>query len=261
MSYSKTIRFNKNDIKIFEVLGKFGWVREDILQKYLGVSDDSMRWLKYRLLKHGYIEKFKVIQNIKSHIRLSKIGAEFVGVKYVKNIQLSTVAHDDFVVKLALEILGVDISNILVESEIKQEQVSENNIKASLNEISSNELKKRSRQKIPDLIVGDIAYEVEITQKADFRLKNIVNFYIGSGFKEVHYYTKKSIMKRIQELSNFNSKFIFHLLDENTGDLLVGSATNINERNVTVDINEILNKTSDSVRDELQLFIEANRKD
>ena len=261
MSYHKQIRLTDRDVKVLKFLGDFGWVREDLLKLYIGVGDGVMSNIKYRLIKHGYIEKFTALET-GCHLKLSNIGAEFIAVKYVKNLKLSTMYHDDMVVRLAIELLHKGYTNIKAESEIKQEQVSENNIKALLNEISATELKKRTHQKIPDLIVGNIAYEVEITQKADFRLKNIVNFYIGSGFKEVHYYTKISIMKRIQEHSRNHPKFIYHIFVDDIEEALQDKS---HVPVVTIpedhhDVNQILNNKKDEFLERIMSNLKSDKE-
>jgi Uri superfamily endonuclease len=101
---------------------------------------------------------------------------------------------------------------------------------------------------------------VEITQKADFRLRNIVNFYIGSGFREVHYYTKSSIKKRIQEHSRNNPKFVYHVFVDGIEEVIQNSQTPVNMVTETHhDVNQILNNKQDEFLERIMSNLKTNK--
>ena len=59
---------SERDIKIFELVKKFGWLREDYIVKYLGLDSSKLNVknniyaLGVRLIKNGFIKKIKIIE-------------------------------------------------------------------------------------------------------------------------------------------------------------------------------------------------------
>lgn len=192
------------DIKIFELINKFGWLREDYLAKYLGLDwenskvKNTMAVLAYRLSKYGYIVKQKIIAGFPAYWALGKNGADFISGVAEKKIVLMTLRHNDIVADLAIDLLvRGKVSELLTEAELKRN-------------IFGDAAKKK---KLPDLVIdGKIAIEVEISKKPDVRLSTILANYASSHYEQIIYYTNsKGIADRINKLSNSNVRFNYRL--------------------------------------------------
>lgn len=64
---------SQRDIEIFEIIKKFGWLREDFLAKYLGLNWNDLKvknmlnLLAYRRKKNDYIVREKIIDRFPSY--------------------------------------------------------------------------------------------------------------------------------------------------------------------------------------------------
>lgn len=200
---------NERDIKIFELINKFGWIREDYLARYLGFTwgdikvRGNMATLAYRLSKHGFIVKKKIIEGYPGYWALGKSGANFLGSAVERDITLMTLRHNDLVADLATDWLVKNKENeeftLNTELELKRE-------------LFGAEAKKK---KLPDLVIdGKIAVEVEISKKPDTRLATIIANYYASAYEQVIYYTNsKGIANRISQIAQNSSLFKFKFFE------------------------------------------------
>lgn len=189
----------ERDIKIFELIKKFGWIREDFIAKYLKLDWNDIKnkhniyALSVRLIKHDFINKIKIIAGYPAYWGLSKKGAEFMSSKEQSIIPLATLRHDDMVAELAINMMLNDPEIMLhTEHELKQEMYG----------IGSKKIK------LPDIIINDkLAIEVEVSRKNDSKLSAIISNYLSSKYEEVVYYTNNiKIANKVKSLSQNSSK-------------------------------------------------------
>lgn len=199
---------SERDIKIFEIIKKFGWLREDYLAKYLGLNwndlkvKTSLYTLAYRLKKDRFITKEKIIDGYPGYWSLGKNGAEFVsGKEEQKLMSLGTLRHNDMVANLAINLIVKEpLTEITTEYELKQELFGSEN----------------KNKKLPDLVInGKIAIEVEVSKKNDNKLAQIISHYLTSNYEQVIYYTNSTgIANKINRIAKKHSKFKFKLFKE-----------------------------------------------
>lgn len=197
---------SERDIKIFELIKKFGWIREDFIAKYLKLDWSStkvkhnMYALGTRLYKNEFVTKVKIIEGYPAYWSLAKNGAIFMNCKQQNPMSLATLRHNDMVAELAVHML-VNNSTIILQTE--------HEIKQNMFGISSKNIK------LPDIIINkNIAIEVELSRKNDNKLTAIVNHYLSSNYEKIIYYTNNiGIANKIKYLAKNNEKFNFKLFN------------------------------------------------
>jgi hypothetical protein len=200
----KDVVLTERDIKIFDLIKKFGWLREDYIAQFLGFdwsllkTKNNINSLAHRLSKSLFIEKKKIIEGYPAYWRLGKIGAEFMNATEEKKFVLMTLRHNDFVADLAIKLL-IDGKNVKTEYELKQDLYGE----------------AAKKTKLPDLVIDDnLAIEIELSRKNDTKLAVIVNKYLMGNYKSIIYYTdSKVIANKVYQLSKNSSLFKFMLFD------------------------------------------------
>ncbi len=211
------IELVERDLKIFELIKKMGWVRQDDIACYLGLNyEDSkvnhiIRNIGYRLQKHGYIVKKRFLVGYPSYWCFSKFGAGFYGGIAEPKFVLQNIKHDSLVTQLLIKMLHNNVPNIKTEFELKHEIVFD----------------KNKRIKIPDLVFNNVAIEIEITQKNSTRLGSIIREYKFGKYDQVIYYTTLAIAKIMSEMTGGDDKFKFKIIDENN---IIGSPEFINKK-------------------------------
>jgi len=187
----------ERDIKIFEIIKRFGYLREDLLALWLGMDwtdakvRNNLNALASRLKQDGFIVKRKIIEGYPGYWSLGKRGATFIGGSEFRNINLATIMHTDAVSRLAIAfLLGGWCECIKTEFEIKIER----------------SMHGKKNLKLPDLIVDDkMAIEVELSKKGDTRLSGIVANYLDSYYEKIVYYTDAPIIAN--RVYHFASRF------------------------------------------------------
>ena len=74
---------------------------------------------------------------------------------------------------------------------------------------------KKKKIKIPDLLVGNTAIEVELTQKNLTRIYDIIREYEYGGYDKVTYYTTHTIANIMSNITKTNDKFQYNIINEN----------------------------------------------
>jgi hypothetical protein len=220
---------NERDIEIFELINKFGWLREDYLAKYLGFNwgdekvKNNLNTLAYRLSRHEFIVKKKIIEGYPAYWSLGKYGAEFLNTVQEKKIVLMTLRHNDLVADLAVDML------VRAKTENRKiELVTELELKRELYGAAA------KKKKLPDLVIdGKHAIEVEISKKPDNRLATILAHYSSIYYETVTYYTNsKGIACRVLKFAS-NQKISCKLFQ----DLDILNSKNYNpEKNIVDDV-------------------------
>ena len=200
------IEVTHRDELIFNLIKKLGWVRQDDIAFYLGMDysekeiNHLIRNIGYRLQKHDYIVKKKILTAHPSYWSFSKFGAQMCGGIAEPKFVLQNIRHDNLVAKVLIDLLQKGETNVKTEFELKHEVVWE----------------KGKKVKLPDLLIdGRVAVEVELTQKNSLRMNAIVREYKFGKYEQVIYYTTKKIAILMSEVAGDNSKFKFKIIDEN----------------------------------------------
>lgn len=183
------------DILLLEFLAKFGAVNEAHLMQLLNVSNNSLKSIINRLSTNTYITKQRLIANEYAYIMLDKPGAKLLMTKCVKTLALNTLKHDMLVIDVYFDWLKRNPdSKIQSERELK--------IMCGI--------KVGDKKKVPDLLVDEcIAIEVELTEKSNARLVEIISNYVNdTKICEVYYFVKsKTLGSKILHLAGLHKKF------------------------------------------------------
>tara|TARA_B110000503_G_scaffold107434_1_gene160505 strand:+ start:169 stop:894 length:726 start_codon:yes stop_codon:yes gene_type:complete len=203
------VEIAERDLKIFELIKRMGWVRQDDIAYYLGLDyrdkkvNQIMRNIGFRLQKHGYIIKKRFLVGYPSYWCFTKLGAGFYNGIAEPRFVLQNMKHDGFVSRLLIQILQKNTLDVKTEFELKHEIVfdKKNN--------------KKKKIKIPDLLVGNTAIEVELTQKNLTRIYDIIREYEYGEYDKVTYYTTHAIANIMSNITKTNDKFQYKIINEN----------------------------------------------
>ena len=132
------------------------------------------------------------------------MGADFYGGFAEPKFVVQNIKHDSLVTRLLIQLLQKNVANVKTEFELKHET----------------KFEKNKRIKLPDLVVGNVAIEVELTQKNSARINSIIREYKFGKYDQVIYYTTQTIATNMFEVTKGDSKFKFKILDETN---LIGS--------------------------------------
>ena len=199
------IEVTHRDGLIFNLIKKLGWVRQDDVATFLNMDyskadvNHLVRNIGYRLQKHDYIIKKKILTTHPSYWSFSKFGAQMCGGIAEPKFVLQNVQHDNLVAKVLIDLLQKGKTNVKTEFELKHEIVWE----------------KGRKVKLPDLLIdGRVAVEVELTQKNSARMNAIIREYKFGKYEEVIYYTTQKIATLMSDMVGDSSKFKFKIIDE-----------------------------------------------
>lgn len=213
----ENIELVERDLKIFNLIQKMGWVRQDYIAYYLGMDyqdsrvNNIIRGIGFRLNKHGYIIKKKFLSGHPNYWSFSKMGADFYGGIPEPKFVVQNIKHDSLVTRLLIQMLNRNVTNIKTEFELKYMA-----------------FEKNKRVKIPDLVMGNTAIEIEITQKNYARLGAIIREYKLGKYAQVIYYTTQTIANIMSDITKGDSKFKFKILDETN---IIGSKDFVGVKN------------------------------
>lgn len=193
---------------ILEFIAKFGVVHERHLENLLGSVDKMV--LK-TLIRDEYINTHQLKITQGAYYSLGKIGAKLMDSKEIKDLNYNNLNHDMLLLDLYFDILSKN-----PEHEIK----SEREMKVGQG------LKVGDKKKFPDLLMIDqigyaTAIELEISEKSQSRLIEIINNYIqDTKLTAIHYYVKsQSLGRKLLTLSGSHPKLKVFLLS-NDEDIL-----------------------------------------
>jgi hypothetical protein len=200
------IEITQRDEMIFNLIKKLGWVRQDYVATFLNMDyskadvNHLVRNIGYRLQRHDYIIKKKILTAHPNYWCFSKFGAQMCGGVAEPKFVLQNIRHDNLVAKLLINLLQKGEMNVKSEFELKHEVIWE----------------KGKKIKLPDLLIDDrVAIEVELTQKSSVRMSAIIREYKFGKYEEVIYYTTKKIATLMSDMVGDSSKFKFKIIDEN----------------------------------------------
>ena len=196
------LKLTIRDIKILDLIKRFGFLREDLIAKNLGLdfSDKKVKGifkaLSTRLIKSQIISKDILISGAESYWSLGKLGADFVAGEVYGKVGLANIRQNDMVAELAIHALNIG-KTIITGYEFRQQYTAE-------------ELKKIA---VPSLIIDDeTAIEVEFSQKTDSEIIANLTKLSNSEFKTLIFYAdKKLILNRISRLKSSGQRFKFRL--------------------------------------------------
>ncbi len=201
-------QLNQREIIILEFLTKVLYCQEKHLIKLLNLGNKNAKDTVYRIIlklaQQDFVKKVGLIRGDDYFILINKKAAKLFDIKPPKDLILNTLKHDMLVIDLYLKLSLVDsIAEIKTDKELKRQF----GMRTLNNKIN-----------FPDLLIeNNIAIEVEISDKGETRLKEIINSYIlNNQINEVHYYIKSlALARKILEICNLNNKFkIFHFVDK-----------------------------------------------
>ena len=110
--------------------------------------------------------------------------------------------HDGFVTRLLIQLLQKNTLDVKTEFELKHE-------------IVFDKTNNKKKIKIPDLLVGNTAIEVELTQKNLTRIYDIIREYEYGEYDKVTYYTTHAIANIMSNITKTNNKFQYNIIMQN----------------------------------------------
>ena len=177
-------------------------------------SRDTYIRLIRRLILANYIEKQRLIAGESAYLLLGKRGADLLAMSRVKQLALNTLRHDMLVLDVYFDLLAKNPEyQIMSERELR----------------IATGFKVGNKKKVPDLLINDkIAIEVELSEKSNARLIEIVGNYVReTKVDEVHYFVKsRALGHKLLELSGRHKKFKVFLLDAKSKDLVYSDMSN-----------------------------------
>ena len=193
------------DVKLLECVAKFGVVQDRHVFLYCQNHNYSLDPVTYskackRLVRAEYLGTQMIYADQDSYLMLGPRGSELMATKAVKAIPLNTINHDMLVLDLYFDLLAKNPgSEIMSERELR----------------FSTGVKVGDKKKVPDLLMDNkIAIEVELSEKSNARLIEIINNYIADvTLTAAHYFVKsKSLGHKLLQLSGGHKKVQVFLL-------------------------------------------------
>ena len=216
---------NSRDVKILELLRLMGWVREDLLARWIGIEykekKDKINMLRIasRLEDGGYVIRKKQIVGNPFYWSLGKVGVSYIGGYKLSKFSLVKSRHDDLVCELIVsKLLGKSDAEIMTDRTIRLSN-------EHLVKVVSGGKARMVECVVPDVVIDGVAFEIELTRKSADKYRKKVFEYkkdISSGkFKSVIIYTEKTIASFInyQAVKN-SSSFSFMVF---SGDNIAGA--------------------------------------
>jgi hypothetical protein len=165
-----SVKLTKRDIEILKFVNRFDYVYLEHIAELFNLNIESRRAYQIvsKIKKFNFLVSKEVFARQPQVIFLGKKGADLLGSKQPKKINLSTFEHD--------------INNIFVYIALTK-KYSNATIKTD-KELLRDNYKMGERGHRPDLILIDdndyIAVEVELTRKTANRLKKIKQYYLDN---------------------------------------------------------------------------------
>ncbi|WP_234393438.1 hypothetical protein, partial [Francisella adeliensis] len=201
-----SVRLTKRDLEILRFVNRFDYVYLEHIAEMFDLSIESRRAYQIvsRLKKLDFLKSKEVFARQPQVIFLGKKGAEILGSKQPKKINLSTFEHD--------------INNIFVYISLTKKYP-----KATIKtdkELLKDSYKMGERGHRPDLIIIDdndyIAIEVELTRKTANRLKKIKQYYLDNDeYTKVIYICNDVTYSYIKKFFDGSSFFSIVSIKEN----------------------------------------------
>lgn len=203
----KFVMLTNRDIKILELISKFGVVSEKHLMWLCGWQNKvqggkNVYKVRQRLAEGEWVASYKLSYKQPRVVILAKNGAAFMNTKKVRKIPIQILEHDMFVIDLYLELKA---KNPKMEIETEREKRRYEGICFG------------DKRRVPDLTLNDeIAIEVELTQKSTQRLRRVILSYLSNvEINQVVYFVQSpTIGKKIYEYSRNNDKFQVYLFSD-----------------------------------------------
>jgi hypothetical protein len=206
-------------------IAKFGYIEEKYISQYIKLSPKYCQRLLKTLTNQGLLVRQKILATHDFYLYLTPSGAKYLNLKTPAKPVLNTLVHDSMLVKLYLYFINNDINIITSDKELKRIN----------NKLINNKFR------LPDLLINnDIAIELELTQKNDMKLTEIIHSYIldPQYNKVVYIINKLSVFNKITAIiNNISDKFYFYLLDANQ------DTNNLQPLNTQLSIIELLQTT------------------
>lgn len=203
----KFVMLTDRDVKIFELISKFGVVSEKHLMWLCGWHDEvqgekNIYKVRQRLTEGEWVASYKLGYKQPRFVILAKNGAALMNSTKVRKIPIQILEHDMYVIDLYLT-LKAKHPEMDIETERQKRQYEG--------------IRFGDKRRIPDLTLNnEIAIEVELTQKSTQRLKQIISSYLfNNKIKQVVYFVQSaSIGKKIYEYGQNNDKFYVYLFSD-----------------------------------------------
>lgn len=198
----------ERDVNILQFIGKFGFCMERHVFQLCNLTEKYGAKVIKRLVDANYIVRQKVLAYESAYLFLTKEAAQFLDIRQNAKVVLNVLNHDTLLIDLYLhlKIHYNDATLIKTDKEIRRE----------IGIFDNNEIVR-----VPDLLIGteegQVAIELELSEKSVPRLEWIINSYIvNDEIDTVHYYLKsENLAKKIYGLASANNKFKFFILDSN----------------------------------------------
>ena len=198
-----------------ELINKFGYISENMVGDYFELNQKAVSGVGDRLKKAGLIKKERVLVSDRQYWFLDKLGAEIISGKLITRISPSTVIHNSYVFKLAINYLKQS-KKVKLEKEARHEQ----GIKFNSSEVF-----------LPDLLIDESkAIEVELSIKSPKRItKKVARYNFDVKILEVHWISNKEIvLKKLQKLIS-GAKHKFYIFDNDVLNLTEYGRANVAE--------------------------------
>lgn len=220
---------------LLEFIAKFGVVHEKHIACVLPQLDKA----SYKsMLKNDYLVEHRLHITTGAYYTLGSRGAQLMTTKEIKALNLNTLNHD---------MLLLDLYFDLQEKNPEANIQSERELKIGLG------IKVGDKKKFPDLLLTNvvaekIAIELEISEKSQARLIEIINNYIAdTTLSAIHYFVKfNALGKKLLELAGYHHKLRVFLLDKDSSTLSYTEIIRVEEAPVATspwsfDLDEYLN--------------------
>lgn len=193
----------ERDLQILDFLAKFGVASDKHLMRLVGIREEAIsNYIRIirKLKLANYVEKQRLFAGEYGYVMLGTKGAELLATTRVKQLMLNTLRHDMLVLDIYFHLQEQNPLPVMSERELR---------------ISSG-LKVGDKKKVPDLLIDEkIAIEVELTEKSNARLIEIINNYVqDTKLESVQYFVRsKALGNKILDLAGHHPKFKVFLLD------------------------------------------------
>lgn len=198
----------ERDVTILQLIGKFGFCLERHVFQLFNLTEKYGAKVIKRLVNANYIVRQRFLASESAYLFLTKEAAQFLDVRHNAKAVLNVLKHDTLLIDLYLYFRRHYNATIPIKTDKE--------IRREIGIFDNSEILR-----VPDLLIvtdaGQLAIELEISEKPMIRLEWIINSYIvNDEIAMVHYYLKsEKLAKKIHGLTSANNKFKFFILDSN----------------------------------------------
>lgn len=202
LKVSRRVKITAQDMVMFELISKFGFANVRQVHEYFGGAFASIKARMSLLAVNGYLTTNRVFYDKLALYTVTK-KANVGDLGLITAINLRDCLHDEMVLDVFLKLRSQFI-DYTSERMLRAERG------VGIDKIG----------RIPDLIGhtdnGDIAIEVDRTDKGLDRLRKIIDSYIvNTSYNEVWFICKNNfIFNNLEKVSNGHSKFKLFMLDD-----------------------------------------------